>query len=179
MRAAALACSVFIASAGAASAEGMDHAAHMAEMAKAQRQAGVASRGKDVMPFGLPATTHVFTKTADGGLQQVVAKKAGAAVQVKLIRQHLQEIRAQFLKGNFSGPSHIHGHDMPGLAELMGAKLGQIAIEYGEIQGGAELTYSTSQPVLVAALHQWFDAQLADHGKDAMAGHEHRRTVNK
>jgi hypothetical protein len=23
----------------------------------------------------------------------------------------------------------------------------------------------------VAALHQWFDAQLADHGKDAMAGH--------
>jgi hypothetical protein len=25
----------------------------------------------------------------------------------------------------------------------------------------------------VAALHQWFDAQLSDHGADAMAGHMH------
>jgi hypothetical protein len=24
-----------------------------------------------------------------------------------------------------------------------------------------------------AALHQWFDAQLSDHGPDAMAGHLH------
>ena len=26
---------------------------------------------------------------------------------------------------------------------------------------------------LVAALHQWFDAQLSDHGKDAVQGHAH------
>ncbi|WP_221179057.1 hypothetical protein [Pseudomonas brassicacearum] len=41
-----------------------------------QRQAEVADHGKDVMPFSLAATTHIFTKTAEGGIQQVVAKKA-------------------------------------------------------------------------------------------------------
>jgi hypothetical protein len=26
---------------------------------------------------------------------------------------------------------------------------------------------------LVGALHKWFDAQLSDHGADAMEGHHH------
>jgi hypothetical protein len=94
-------------------------------------------------------------------------------VQVKLIRQHLRAIQAQFLKGDFSGPTHIHGQSMPGLAELKAAKAGQIAIEYLDIKDGAELTYKTTDANLVAALHQWFDAQLSDHGKDAMEGHMH------
>lgn len=149
----------------------MDHAAHMAAMADAQKQAEVAGRGKEVMPFKLAATTHVFTKTAEGGVQQVVAKKSANAAQVKLVRQHLQEIRDQFLKGDFSGPSHIHGQDMPGLADLKLAKPGQIAIVYKEVKSGAELAYNTTDVSLVAALHKWFDAQLSDHGKDAMEGH--------
>jgi hypothetical protein len=158
---------------------GMDHAAHMTEMADAQRQAEVAGRGKDVMPFSLAATTHVFTKTAEGGVQQVVAKKSTNATPVKLVRQHLQEIRDEFLKGDFSGPSHIHGQDMPGLADLKLAKPGQIAIVYKEVKGGAELAYNTSDAGLVAALHKWFDAQLSDHGKDAMQGHAHHDGMTK
>lgn len=149
----------------------MDHAAHMKMMAQAQRQAAVAERGKDVMPFSLAATAHVFRKTAEGGVQQVVAKKATDAAQVNLVRGHLQEIREQFLTGDFSGPAHIHGQDMPGLAELREAKAGQIAIDYKDIKGGGQLTYRTADASRVAALHQWFDAQLADHGKDAMEGH--------
>lgn len=149
----------------------MDHAAHMKMMEQAQRQAAIAERGKDVMPFSLAATMHVFRKTAEGGVQQVVAKKASDAAQVNLARGHLQEIREQFLKGDFSGPSHIHGQDMPGLAELREAKAGQIAIDYKDIKGGGQLTYKTADASLVAALHKWFDAQLADHGKDAMEGY--------
>lgn len=158
---------------GAVLAQPMDHAAHMAEATKAQREAEVAKRGVDVMPFSLPATTHIFTKTANGGVQQVVARKVSDTVQVRLVRQHLREIRGQFLKGDFAGPSHIHGEDMPGLAELQAARPGQIAIAYRDIRGGAQLTYSTRQASLVAALHAWFDAQLSDHGRDAMAGHHH------
>lgn len=157
----------------------MDHAAHMAAMADAQRQADVAGRGKDVMPFSLAATTHVFTKTAKGGVQQVIAKKSTDAAQVKLVRQHLQEIRAQFLKGDFSGPSHIHGQEMSGLADLRLAKRGQISIVYKGVKGGAELAYKTTDSSLVAALHKWFDAQLSDHGKDAMEGHAHHDGVTK
>lgn len=171
-----LASLAFLMGAGSASAQAMDHSrmdhgAHMANMPAGQRQADVAKRGKEVMPFSLAATTHIFTKTAQGGVQQVVAKKAGDTQQVKLTRQHLQEIREQFLKGDYSGPTRIHGQDMPGLAELKAAAPGQVAITYTDIKGGAELRYTTANTALVAALHRWFDAQLSDHGKDAMAGH--------
>lgn len=145
----------------------------MAQAADAERQAEVAKLGADVMPFSLKATTHVFTKTAEGGVQRVVAKRASDAPQVKLVREHLRDIQTQFLKGDFSGPTHIHGTEMPGLADLKAAKPGQVAIDYKDVAAGAELTYRTSEPKLVTALHRWFDAQLADHGADAMAGHEH------
>ena len=157
--------------------QNMDHAAHMKMMAESQRQAEVSQRGKDVMPFSLSATTHIFTKSDTGGVQQVVAKVAGDDAQAKLIQQHLQEIQAQFFKGDFSGPTHIHGQTMPGLAELKAAKLGQIVIVYRDIKDGGELTYETTSMELVSALHKWFDAQLSDHGKDAMEGHMHHPEI--
>jgi hypothetical protein len=145
----------------------------IAHAADPQRQAEVARLGADVMPFSLEATTHVFTKTNDGGNQRVVAKNVSDTEQVRLVRGHLHDIHGQFLRGDFSGPSHIHGTEMPGLAKLESAKAGQIAIDYKDVEGGAELTYRTAEPALTAALHAWFDAQLSDHGADAMAGHRH------
>lgn len=159
---------VLLALTGSLQAQPLDHS-----NAEAQRQAEVAGRSADVMPFSLAATTHIFTKTAEGGIQQVVANKPADATQVKLVRQHLQAIRKRFLKGDFSGPAHIHGQDMPGLADLKAARPGQIAIAYKNIEGGAQLIYTTSDAALVTALHQWFDAQLSDHGKDAMEGDAH------
>jgi hypothetical protein len=141
--------------------------------ADAARQAEVAKRGAEVMPFDLKATTHVFTKTDDGGTQRVVAREASDAAQTRLVREHLRELEARFRQGDFSGPAHIHGHDMPGLAELEAARPGAVTIAYREVAAGAELRYRTRDPRLVGALHAWFDAQLADHGADAMAGHAH------
>ncbi len=136
-----------------------------------QRQAEVARLGADVMPFSLKATTHVFTSTDRGGVQRVLAKDAADGQQIKLIREHLRDIRLQFLRGDYSGPMHIHGAEMPGLAVLKASKPGQIGIDYRDVEAGAELTYRTADAKLANALHQWFDAQLADHGSDAMAGH--------
>lgn len=143
------------------------------QAADARRVAEVARRGPDVMPFDLRATTHVFTKTATGGIQSVVAKDPGNTAQVELVRGHLRDIQARFKKGDFSGPSHIHGQDMPGLAQLRAARPGQVSIDYADVPGGAQLSYSTKAPRLVKALHAWFDAQLSDHGPDAMEGHSH------
>jgi hypothetical protein len=139
-----------------------------------QRQAEVAERGKDIMPFSLKDTTHIFSKTGAGGVQRVVVKNAADTAQITLVRAHLQSIRQQFLSGDFSSPSHIHGVDMPGLQELRSAKPGQITIAYRDVDSGAELEFRTSSGVMVAALHKWFDAQVADHGADAMAGHHHQ-----
>jgi len=144
-----------------------------ATAADAEREAEVARRGPDVMPFDLKATQHIFTKTADGGVQRVVARRKGDTQQVKLVRAHLRDIESEFRKGDFSGPAHIHGEDMPGLAQLRAAKPGDIRIAYRDVAGGAELAYRTRKPELVSALHTWFDAQVSDHGADAMAGHEH------
>ena len=152
-----------------------DHAAHMPAMAESQRQARVSERGKDVMPFSLEATRHIFTKDAGGGVQQVVVRDKANGGQILLIRQHLQAMQAQFSQGDFSGPSHIHGAQMPGLPELEAAKPGQLSIEYQEIENGARLVYRTANPRLVAAIHAWFDAQVSDHGKDAEAGHRHAK----
>lgn len=145
--------------------------------ADVERQAIVAERGKDVMPFSLQATTHIFTPTDTGGNQRVVAKKVNDAKQVTLVRQHLKEIKTQFEKGDFSGPTHIHGQEMPGLAALQAAQPGQIQIAYRDVKGGADLTYKTANPELVTALHAWFDAQLSDHGTDAMSGHAHHHPM--
>lgn len=139
----------------------------------AQRQAEVAKRGPDIMPFSLRNTTHFFTKSHHGGTQSVIAKDVSDAKQTRLVREHLREIQQQFLRGDFSGPSHIHGNDMPGLAQLKATQPGQLSIEYRDLPGGAELTYQTSASNLVAALHRWFDAQLSDHGEDAMEKHQH------
>lgn len=144
-----------------------------AHSADAHRQAEVAKLGADVMPFNLKATTHIFTKANDGGIQRVIAKDVADAVQIRLVREHLHEIQTQFQKGNFSGPAHIHGNDMPSLSQLKAAKPGQISISYQDVEGGAELTYRTGNVKLVSALHAWFDVQLPDHGADAMAGHQH------
>ncbi|MCC8402487.1 aspartate carbamoyltransferase [Paraburkholderia sp. MMS20-SJTN17] len=135
------------------------------------RQRDVAQHGADVMPFSLAATTHIFSKTADGGIQQVVTKHQDPK-QVALIRGHLAVIARQFSAGDFEAPEQIHGNDMPGLATLRTAKPGELQISYRDLPNGGELVYRTHEPRLVAALHAWFDAQLADHGHDAMAGHD-------
>ncbi|TXI05343.1 MAG: aspartate carbamoyltransferase [Rhizobium sp.] len=137
--------------------------------AETVRQTDVAQRGHEVMPFSLAATTHVFTKTADGGVQQVITRRDDSN-QAALIRQHLAMIAQQFAVGDFKGPEHIHGQDMPGLTALRAAKTGELKVAYHDLPNGGEIVYQSNEPQLVAALHQWFDAQLADHGHDAMAG---------
>jgi hypothetical protein len=144
--------------------------------ADAERHAEVAQRGAEVMPFNLKATTHIFTKSQDGGSQRVVAKDPSDEVQIRLIRMHLREIQVEFRRGDFSAPARIHGADMPGLSQLRAAKPGQISIAYRDVVGGGELTYRSGNSKLVSSLHAWFDAQLSDHGPDAMDRHmeQHR-----
>lgn len=143
------------------------------EKANKTRLDKVAERGAHVMPFALEQTTHVFTKTKQGGVQQVIVKDKGNSEQIKLIRTHLSNISDEFTQGDFSNPAKIHGESMPGLVELRKAKQGQIEIKYRVIADGAEVAYSTKSPNLIKAIHQWFDAQLSDHARHAVSGHAH------
>jgi hypothetical protein len=136
-------------------------------LARGNRQAMVHEQGSAVMPFDLNQTTHVFKTTATGGVETVIAKDAADREQIALIQQHLQHEAMQFRAGDFGDPATIHGATMPGLAELT-AGAANITFSYAAIPNGAQISYETSDPRMVDALHRWFAAQLADHGHDAM-----------
>lgn len=137
---------------------------------RTDRQEAVAERGRTVMPFDLEETTHHFTPTGTGGVQDVVADQSDDAKQVTLIRTHLQQEAKAFGRGDFGDPAQIHGDSMPGLTELQDG-YERIEVRYRERPDGATLTYTTDEPALVDALRDWFDAQLSDHGDHAETGH--------
>jgi hypothetical protein len=139
-----------------AGAPGMSHAA-MIEAA-----------GTQVMPFDQAKTTHVFQKTDSGGIESVVVKDPGDQEQIALIRAHLAAEADKFRQGNYEDPARIHGMDMPGLKELE-AGYRRVDVRYEDLPDGGRITYRTSDPTLVAALHAWFDRQLMDHGVNAQA----------
>lgn len=124
--------------------------------------------GASVMPFDLGRSTHVFTPMADGGTQDVVSKDRDPA-QVALIQGHLRKEASAFARGDYADPAAIHGQAMPGLAELqVGAA--RVRVLFEDLPEGARLRFMTRDPGLVAALHRWFAAQVADHGADAILG---------
>jgi hypothetical protein len=139
---------------------GLDHAAHRAHV----RELGAA-----VMPFDLDATLHVFIKTPEGGEQVVIARDPGDTEQVELVRQHLYALSIEFALGRFDDPIAIHGPDMPGV-DVLRASTGSLAVVYFDVPAGSLITYRASDPAVVAALHAWFDAQVSDHGFDAVEG---------
>ena len=139
----------------------------------ADRQAEVARRGAEVMPFSLEKTLHQFTKTETGGVQRVVSRDPRDKEQVDLIQQHLQSLADGFKRGDYTGPEHIHGADMPGLAQLRQAKPGGLHISYAAEPSGASLSFRSDDALLIKAVHDWFDAQVHDHGRDAMEVHRH------
>ena len=129
------------------------------------RQQTVRQRSTQVMPFSMDASMHRFEPTQTGGMMTVTVHD-GDAAQVALVRAHLQKEAAAFARGDYADPAYIHGKSMPGLATLRsGAK--RINVRYGSVADGATIAFRTADSSLIAALHQWFAAQVSDHGHDA------------
>jgi hypothetical protein len=141
------------------------------------RQEEVRSNGARVMPFSLDKTIHIFTKTADGGEQSVIIRNPSDSSELGLIRNHLREIADEFADGNFNDPSAIHGLEMPGLKTLQGKPEG-FTIKFVNLSEGAKLIYRSTDPIIIKALHNWFDAQVIDHGRDALSDESHFSEMN-
>ena len=117
------------------------------------------------MPFDLDRSTHIFEKTDSGGVQHVLSDDQDTE-QVGLIQAHLQEIAERFSAGNFHDPESIHGAHMPGLHDLVQGH-DRIEIRYQPLEFGGQITYTTEDEALITSIHQWFDAQVSDHGEHA------------
>lgn len=134
--------------------------------APSAHQTTVEQRSENVMPFDMNRTMHVFTPTQSGGVQSVISHD-GDPHQIALIRSHLRKEAGAFARGDFDDPASIHGKNMPGLAQLRaGAR--RVTVSYANTANGASITYKTSDPTLIAAIHHWFAAQVTDHGAHAM-----------
>jgi hypothetical protein len=131
------------------------------------RQDEVARQGATVMPFDLARTTHFFDDTRSGGIETITANDKHDTRQTALIRSHLATEAKRFSRGDFSDPAKIHGHDMAGLAELSNAG-DRLHVEYTSLPAGASLSYASTDPEVIAAIHAWFAAQRSDH-----AAHSH------
>ena len=116
------------------------------------------------MPFDLTKTHHRFDKTADGGLQTVTVIDPADSAQIALVRQHLAHEAARFTAGDFSDPKAIHGADMPGLTALSKGAA-HVWVTLTPLPDGGSIRYTTRDPPLVQALHEWFDAQTTDHAE--------------
>ena len=125
--------------------------------------------GAGVMPFDLNRSLHVFSPSSTGGVQIVISLD-GDAAQIDLIRAHLAEEAAAFARGDYADPTAIHGTAMPGLAALQ-ASGGRVQVSFEPMPRGAQLDFEAGDPVLVAAVHRWFEAQVRDHGGDAIMRH--------
>jgi len=130
------------------------------------RQQVISERGAEVMPFDLDATTHLFEPTGEGGVETVVADDPADAKQIELIQQHLREEAAAFARGDFDDPEEVHGAEMPGLSTLE-ANADRTTISYEDRDDGGEVHFTTADPQVVTALHEWFAAQTSDHGNHA------------
>jgi len=130
-------------------------------------QARIDQRSKKTMPFDLTKTMHGFQDLPDGGVETVMANDAGDTAQIARVHGHLRKEATLFGHGDFSDPAYIHRADMPGLPELR-AGWRRVTMHYAAQASGATITYRTTDPVMVAAIHQWFAAQTMEHGSHAM-----------
>jgi hypothetical protein len=117
------------------------------------------------MPFDVREATHAFTKTPTGGVQRVVAKSADNTPQIEMIRAHLTR---RFLRAGSRAWRRYAG-----ACGIASGKGWRTKTRYHDIRSGAEAEYFSDNPKIITAVHDWFDAQLADHGADAVLGHDH------
>jgi hypothetical protein len=131
-------------------------------------RAAIEKHSQQVMPFNMDTAMHMFTPTSTGGLQQVVVHNGGKQ-QIMLVRQHLKKEAAAFSRGDFSDPAYNHGNEMPGLSELE-RDYTHLSVIYRGTEQGGEIVYTSSDLQVIAAVHDWFKAQVRDHGSHAMTG---------
>jgi hypothetical protein len=140
----------------------------------------VQQRTQQLVPYALDQTQLTFTTTVHGGVQHVVVKSADNTRQIKLIQENLLKMANDFRKGDFSVTERIHGADMPGLTQLKMAETDDIKFEYKALPNGAQIHYSTEYPQYVQALHEWFDAQMSEHGNEVVPEHiKHHSTPSE
>jgi len=135
---------------------------HAQKETQSPHHADVNKHGDQAMGFPQDKTTHHFRLRSDGGAIEIMANDCNDRTNTAAIRAHLSHVARLFGQGEFSIPMFIHDTIPPGL-ETMRLLKAEIRYRFEELPTGARLSIESSDPVAVAALHDFLRFQIWDH----------------
>lgn len=135
---------------------------HVEKGAQDPHHAEVNKHGDLVMGFPHDRTAHHFRLRADGGAIEITANDSDDKTNTAAIRDHLSHVAGLFGRGDFSTPMFIHDTIPPGI-ETMRLLKAAIHYRFEELPTGARLSIESSDPVAVAAVHDFLRFQISDH----------------
>lgn len=118
-------------------------------------------RGQQVMGVDQYTSTHVFESLPDGG-RIVLQRDAADPVGEATIRAHLRDIRARFMRGDFSLPGTVHDMEVPG-TQVMARRRRRIRYVMESLPRGGQVRIITKDPQALAAVHEFLAFQRMDH----------------
>lgn len=122
----------------------------------------VEKHGDQAMGFPHDRTTHHFLLTANGGTIAVTANNAHDKANIEAVRTHLSHIATMFTSGDFSTPMFVHDAIPPGVTSMQLLKAA-IRYRYEEGPSGGRVHIESSDPVAIAAIHDFLRFQIGDH----------------
>lgn len=125
-------------------------------------QDSLAARGHRLMGFDQAKTQHRFELFLDGGGIDVRARDASDRESMAEVRMHLDHLPTMFGAGDFSTPMGVHDQVVPGTKE-MAALRDRIRYRYSETPLGGRVDIIATDPVAIAAIHQFLRFQIEDH----------------
>ena len=123
--------------------------------------AAMQTRGQMAMGVDQYKNKHKFTATPDGGTIELQSEK-GDTLDVSQIRAHLKLIQHSFAAGDFSTPTFVHSHEMPG-STSMSSKRGVIQYAYADLPRGGVVRITSSDKDAIKAIHDFLAAQSMEH----------------
>jgi|CZKY01.1.fsa_nt_gi hypothetical protein len=135
------------------------HKQHTTENA---HHAVVEKHGDQAMGFSHDTTTHHFRMAPDGGAIEVTANDPQDKTNTEAIRSHLSNIAVMFGNGDFSTPMFVHDSVPPGVTTMKIVK-GTIRYKYEDISSGGRVRIESSDPIALAAIHDFLRFQISDH----------------
>jgi hypothetical protein len=132
------------------------------EQDKGLHHAAVDMRGDEAMGFPHDKTTHRFRLSENGGSIEVTVNDSTDTTNIDAIRSHLTHIAAMFADGDFSTPMLVHNTIPPGVTTMQLLKK-KIRFAYETIDFGGRVRIESTDPVALAAVHDFLRFQIADH----------------
>lgn len=135
---------------------------HKEHADQSSHHAVVAQHSDEAMGFSHETTTHHFRMTPSGGTIEVTANDPADKSSTEAIRSHLEHIATMFGNGDLSAPMFVHDGTPPGVTTMELLK-GKISYKYKDMPSGGMVTIESSDPVALAAIHDFLRFQISDH----------------